>query len=107
MRMNNTVSTAAATTSQNDRGTNQTPAFTQTKGITLTLSSTAAQSRDTEMRMKMRRTEATGPTEEAQLAAGCLEREALAQGAAHAQTEGTTRSAGCFFLLKRHTKAVV
>lgn len=92
MKTSSTVNTAAAITSLNAQGTNRTPACTQTRAtmITLTWSSTVAQSAAIETRMKTRRTGATGQTQEARPAAGCPEEGALAlRGAASAQTEGT------------------
>lgn len=92
VKTSSTVNTAAAITSLNAQGTNRTPACTQTRAttITLTRSSTAAQSAAIETRMKTRRTGATGQTQEARPAAGCQEEGALAlRGAASAQTEGT------------------
>lgn len=87
----NTVNTVAVTTSRSAQGISRTPACTQTRGrtITLTQSSTVAQNEAIEMKMKTRKTVATGRMVVAQLAVGCLERGVLAQrGAVSTQTEG-------------------
>lgn len=98
--MNSTVNTAAATTSQNDQGTSQTPACTQTrvKTITLMQNSTVAQNEATETRTKTTRTGDTTLMPEVQAAVGCLEQGVLAlRGAVLTQREGTkTRQLGMF-----------
>ncbi len=96
VRTSSTVNTAAVTTSLNDPGTSRMPACTQTRGttITLTQSSTAAQSTAIEMKTKTRRMGATAQMEEALPAAGCLEQGALGlRGAVSVQTEGTSANA--------------